>query len=71
MSKLDKKAASLGRVRAEHVRQVLEEDLSGPEPKPKRFACLHLSGKYSLGHGSDNKSIRETIRRRYYEKQDR
>jgi predicted transcriptional regulator len=42
LAKLDRKAAALGRARAEHVRQVLEADVAGPEPKPKRFACLSM-----------------------------
>jgi len=71
MSKLDRKAAALGRVRAEHVRQILAEDVTEPEPKRKRFACLAMSGKYSLGHGSDNKAVREAFRQRFYEKQNR
>jgi hypothetical protein len=71
MSKLDRKAAALGRVRAEHVRQLLEEDVSEPEPKRKRFACLSLIGKYSLGHGSDNEAVRQAFKRRFNEKQNR
>ena len=71
MSKLDRKAAALGRRRAEHVRQVLEEDVAEQEPKRRRFACLHLLGKYSVGRGSNNKAVREVFRQRFYEKQNR
>ncbi len=71
MSKVDKKAAALGRPRAEHVRQVLEEDVAEGEPRRKRFACLHLSGKYSIGKGSDNEAVRRAFRRRFYAKQNR
>ena len=68
LSKLDRKAASLGRVRAEHVRQVLEADVAGPEPKGRRFACLGLRGRYALGRGIDNRAVRQALSRRVYEK---
>jgi hypothetical protein len=65
LSRLDRKAAALGRARAEHVRQVLEADLSAPPPKSKRFACLSLKGKYALGRGSNNAAVRKAFRRAY------
>jgi hypothetical protein len=65
LSRLDRKAAALGRARAEHVRQVLEADLAAPPPKSKRFACLSLRGRYALGRGSDNAAVRKALRRPY------
>ena len=63
LSRLDRKAAALGRARAEHVRQVLEADLAAAPPKTKRFACLSLKGRYALGRGSDNATVRKALRR--------
>jgi len=69
LARLDRKAASLGRRRAEHVRQVLEADLAQPGPKAsRRFACLPLKGRYALGAGSDNASVRQALARRANEK---
>jgi len=68
LSKLDRKAASLGRRRAEHVRQVLAADVMSPPPKAKRFACLSLKGRYAIGKGSDNASVRRALARHAYEK---
>jgi hypothetical protein len=68
LAKLDRKATSLGRVRAEHVRQVLAEDVARPEPRPSRFASLSLKGRYALGRGSDNLAVRRALVRRAYEK---
>jgi hypothetical protein len=65
LSRLDRKAAALGRARAEHVRQVLEADLAVAAPKSKRFACLPLKGRYALGRGSDNEAVRKALRRVY------
>ncbi len=63
LAKLDRKAAALGRARAEHVRQVLEADVAEPEPKPRRFACLSMSGKYSLDRRGDNEGVRRALRK--------
>jgi hypothetical protein len=68
LAKVDRKAAALGRARAEHVRQVLEEDVAFGAAKPKRFACLSLKGRYALGRGSDNAAVRRALARRAYEK---
>ena len=69
LARLDRKAASLGRRRAEHIRQVLEADLAQPGPTPDRhFACLPLKGRYALGTGSDNASVRRALARRAHEK---
>ena len=68
LAKLDRKAAALGRARAEHVRQLLEEDVASADPKPKRFASLSLKGRHSLGHGSDNAAVRQALARRANEK---
>ncbi len=68
LAKVDRKAAALGRARAEHVRQVLAEDVASGEPRPKRFASLSLKGRYALGRGSDNAAIRRALARRAYEK---
>jgi hypothetical protein len=65
LTRLDRKAAALGRRRAEHVREVLEADLAAPPPKSKRFACLSLKGRYALGRGSDNAAVRKALRHRY------
>ena len=65
LARLDKKAAALGRPRAEHVRQVIEADLKTSDPKSKRFACLPLAGRYSLGRGSDNAAVRRAFREAY------
>src|SRR6516164_3610839 len=46
LAKVDRKAASLGRRRAEHVRQVLEADVAHGEARPKRFALLSLKGRH-------------------------
>ncbi len=67
LSKLDRKAASLGRRRAEHVRQVLEADVASSPPKPRHFVTLSLKGRYSLGRGSDNASVRRALARRTHE----
>jgi hypothetical protein len=68
LAKVDRKAATLGRARAEHVRQVLEEDVAVGTPKPRRFACLSLKGRYALGRGSDNAAVRRALARRANEK---
>jgi hypothetical protein len=68
LAKVDRKAAALGRARAEHVRQVLEEDVAAGAPKPRRFACLALKGRYALGRGSNNASVRRALARRAYAK---
>ena len=68
LAKLDKKAAALGRRRAEHVRQVLEADLISGAPQPKRFVCLSLKGRYAMGRGSDNAAVRRALARRAYAK---
>src|SRR5208282_2729027 len=64
LAKVDRKAAALGRARAEHVRQVLEQDVAAGVPKPRRFACLSLKGRYALGGGSDNVAVRRALARR-------
>jgi predicted transcriptional regulator len=68
LAKVDRKAATLGRSRAEHVRQVLEADAETVERGRKRFASLALKGRYALGRGSDNAAVRRALARRYYEK---
>ena len=68
LAKVDRKAASLGRSRAEHVRQVLEADAASLPRHPKRFASLALKGRYALGRGSDNSAVRKALARRAYEK---
>ena len=68
LANVDRKAAALGRSRAEHVRQVLEADAAAPEHKPRRFASLRLKGRYALGRGSDNAAVRKALSRRAYEK---
>ena len=68
LAKVDRKAAALGRRRAEHVRQVLEADVAAGAPKPKRFACLSLGGRRAVGAGGDNASVRRALSRRAYEK---
>ena len=67
LAKVDRKAAALGRARAEHVRQVLEADVAAGAPRPKRFACLSLKGRYALGRGSDNAAVRRALTRPGYE----
>ena len=69
LARLDRKAAALGRRRAEHVRQVLEADLAQDMPTGlKRFACLSLKGRHALGTGSENASVRKALARRAREK---
>jgi hypothetical protein len=68
LAKVDRKAAVLGRARAEHVRQVLEADVAAGTARPKRFACLALKGRYALGRGSDNAAVRRALTCRAYEK---
>ena len=68
LAKVDRKAAALGRARAEHVRQVLEADVAAGAPRRRRFACLSLKGRYALGRGSDNAAVRRALARRAYEK---
>lgn len=67
LAKVDRKAAALGRARAEHVRQVLEADLAEGTAKTKRFACLALKGRHALGRGGDNAAIRRAWRSAYEE----
>jgi hypothetical protein len=67
LAKVDRKAASLGRRRAEHVRQVLEADVGASEARPKRFASLSLRGRHALGRGSSNDAVRRALARRAYE----
>ncbi len=67
-AKLDRKAASLGRATAEHVRQVLEADVASAESKPKRFVCLSLKGRHAIGRGSSNAAIRRALASRANEK---
>lgn len=64
LSKVDKKAASMGRSRAEHVRQVLEADAAALPGRSKRFASLGLKGRYAVGRGSDNVAVRKALARR-------
>ena len=68
LARVDRKAAALGRTRAEHVRQLLETDVTKLGTKPKRFASLSLKGRYALGRGSDNTAVRAALARRAYEK---
>ena len=68
LAKVDRKAASLGRSRAEHVRQVLEEDAASLPRRSKRFASLALKGRYTLGGGGYNAAVRKALARRAYEK---
>jgi RNA polymerase-interacting CarD/CdnL/TRCF family regulator len=68
LARVDRKAAALGRARAEHVRQVLEHDVASGEIKPKRFASLSLKGRYALGRSSNNAAVRRALVRRAYEK---
>ena len=67
LAKVDRKAAALGRARAEHVRQVLEADVAASPARAKRFACLSLKGRYALGRGSSNAAVRRALARRAYE----
>jgi len=67
MAKVDRKAASLGRRRAEHIRQVLEADVASVQTSPKRFASLSLKGRHALGRGSTNAAVRQALSRRAYE----
>jgi hypothetical protein len=67
LAKLDRKAAALGRKRAEHVREVIEADVAASQPKAKRFASLALSGRYAIGRGSDNTAVRRALARRAHE----
>jgi hypothetical protein len=71
LAKVDRKAAALGRARAEHVRQVLEEDVGAAVPKPRRFACLSLKGRYALGRGSNNAAVRRALARRAHHEKNR
>jgi hypothetical protein len=66
LRKLDRKAAALGRTRAEHVRCVLEADVPKAITAPTRFACLALSGRCALGRGSNNAALRRALARRAY-----
>jgi hypothetical protein len=68
LASVDRKAASMGRSRAEHVRQVLEADIAMNHPPGKRFASLALKGRYAVGRGSDNTAVRKALARRAYEK---
>ena len=65
LARVDRKPASLGRTRAEHVREVLEADATTLPARPKRFASLGLKGRYALGHGSDNAAVRKALARPY------
>jgi hypothetical protein len=68
LAKVDRKAAALGRARAEHVRYLLEADVESGQPKSKRFASLSLKGRYAIGGGSGNAAVRRALARRAYEK---
>src|SRR5437867_3211004 len=61
LAKVDRKAAALGRARAEHVRQVLEEDVASGHIRPKRFASLSLKGRYAQGGGSRDAATRRAM----------
>jgi hypothetical protein len=67
LAKVDRKAAALGRARAEHVRQLLEADVAAVPASAKRFACLSLKGRYALGRGSNNAAVRRALARRTHE----
>ena len=67
LARVDRKAAALGRSRAEHVRQLLEADAAASPPKGRQFASLTLKGRYSLRRGSDNAAVRKALARRAYE----
>ena len=47
-AKLDRKAASLGRSKTEHVRAILEADVLGRGQTPKRFTSLSLKAAMLL-----------------------
>jgi hypothetical protein len=68
LAKVDRKAAALGRTRAEYVRQVLEADVASGSAEPERFACLSLRGHYALGRGSGNLAVRRALPRRAHKK---
>jgi hypothetical protein len=68
LAKVDRKAAALGRARAEHVRRVLEEDVSAPERRGKRFASMSLKGRHAIGGGSNNAAVRRSLAQRAHEK---
>jgi hypothetical protein len=64
LGKLDRKATTLGRSKAEHVRHMIEADVAAKPAQRKRFACLALKGRYALGRGSDNATVRRAPARR-------
>ena len=69
LANVDRRAASLGRSRAEHVRQILEADVAATRNgREKRFSSLALKGRYALGRGSSNEAVRKALARRAYEK---
>jgi len=61
-------AALLRRARAEHVREVLEANVTGRPREGQCFACLSLKGRHAPGRGSDNVGVRRALTRRAHEK---
>jgi len=67
LAKVNRKAASLGRDGAEHVRQVLEADVNSGEARPKRFATMSLKGRYALGRSGVNATVHRALAQRAYQ----
>jgi len=65
LAKLDRRAAEAGRERSAYVRAMIEEDVKRSASKPRHvFASRDLLGKYAIGGGSDNESVRRIVRQR-------
>jgi hypothetical protein len=64
VAKLDERAASLGRTRAEQVRMLLEADTGTAADGSRRFVSRGLKGRYAIGDGSHNAGVRRAFARR-------
>ena len=64
LAQLDRRAAALGRNRSGYLRSLLEEDLSRPDAKERRFASKDLIGAFRTGHArGDNATVRKAMRK--------
>ena len=66
MTKMDRRAAELGRDRSGYVRSLIEEDLkAAPVPRKHIFASKDLVGCVNTGiRRGDNRTVRKIIRSR-------
>lgn len=71
LAKIDERAAQQGCRRSDYVRRLIAKDAEKPfRAISRHFACLHLKGRYALGHGGNNAAVRAALARRVYKNRD-